>query len=69
MKLFLNLFIFLIVYSFFENKSHSLTDYKIKNICKKNVKKEKCIQTYKEKRFNLQKGNFIKIPVIPYKKR
>ena len=49
------------------NKSFSITDYQIKKICKKERRELTCIKNLREKRFNLQKGNYIEIPVIPYK--
>ena len=69
MKIFLNLFLFLFVLVIFENKSHSLTDYKIKEICKKKARKSNCIKSLQDKRTNLQKGNIIEIPVIPFKSK
>ena len=48
-------------------ESYSLTDYKIKKICKKEKKVALCIRNLQEKRFILQKGKHIEIPVIPYK--
>ena len=67
MKLFLNLTIFLVFLFTFGDESLSLTDYQIKKICKKEKRKLTCIKTLEEKRSNLQKGNFIEIPVFPYK--
>ena len=69
MKIFLNLFLFLFVLVIFENKSYSLTDYKIKEICKKKARKLNCIKSLQDKRTNLQKGNLIEIPVIPFKSK
>ena len=68
MKLALNLSIFLLATFIFVDKSLSLTDYQIKKICNKEKMKSNCIKSLKEKRFDLQKGNLIEIPVIPYKK-
>ena len=68
MKLSLNLSIFLIVFFMTEGKLYALTDYKIKKICKKEKRELTCIKNLKEKRSNLQKGNLIEIPVIPYKR-
>ena len=69
MKLALNLFLFLFVLFTFGDKSFSLTDYQIKKICKKEKMESKtCIKNLKEKRFNLQKGILIEIPVLPYKR-
>ena len=67
MKSALNLSLFLLVLFTLSDKSFSLTDYKIKKICKKEKQKLSCIKTLKEKKTNLQRGNFIEIPVFPYK--
>ena len=67
MKLLL-IFPFLFVLLTFSNKSFSLTDYQIKKICKKEKKASNCIKNLQEKKSNLQKGNLIEIPVIPFKK-
>ena len=64
--LFLNLFLFTLVT--FSDKSYSLTDYQIKKICKKEKRQLFCIKKMQEKRSNLNEGNFIEIPVIPYKR-
>ena len=68
MKLALNLSLYLIAFFILENKSFALTDYKIKKFCQKEKRELLCIKILKEKRSNLQKGNLIEIPVIPYKK-
>ena len=68
MKLPLNLALFLLALFIFSDKSFSLTDYQIKKICKKEKRELICIKNFKEKRSNLQKGNFVEIPVIPYKR-
>ena len=62
-KLFLIFFGFLIL----EQKSFSLTDYKIKKICRKEMRVSTCIKNLQKKRHDMEKGNFIEIPVIPYK--
>ena len=67
MKLALNICLTLFVLFIFGDKSFSLTDYQIKNICKNEKKKSTCIKFLVEKRSNLQKGNLIEIPVLPYK--
>ena len=67
MKLRLNLFLFLLSFFLFSNKSLSLTDYQIKRYCTKENNISSCIKDLKEKRSNLQKGKFIEIPVTPYK--
>ena len=68
MRLALNLFLFLFALVIFGDKSLSLSDFQIKRICKKEKRELACIKILKEKRFNLQKGNLIEIPVIPYKR-
>jgi len=68
MKLGLNLSLFLITLFVFGEKSFSLTDYQIKKICKKEKRSSTCIKDLREKKYNLEKGNFIEIPVIPYKR-
>ena len=68
MKFKLNLSLFLFVFFMLQGKSFSLTDYKIKKICEKEIREIICIKNLKEKRSNLNKGLLIEIPVIPYKK-
>ena len=68
MKLAFNLFLFIFVLFISEGKSFSLTNYQIKKICKNEKRKSTCIKILKEKRSNLQKGNYIEIPVLPYKR-
>ena len=67
MKLALNLSLFLVPFLTFVDGSFSLTNYQIKKICKKEKRESTCIKNLQEKRSNLQKGNHIEIPVIPYK--
>ena len=50
------------------DKSYSLSDYQIEKFCKKDKRELTCIKNLKEKKSNLQKGNLIEIPVIPYKR-
>ena len=59
MKLALSLSLFLFALFTFDDKSYSLSNYQITQICKKNLK---------EKRSTLQRGNPIEIPVLPYKR-
>ena len=68
MKFVLNLSLFLFTILFFSEKSNSISDYKIKKICIKEKNKSACIRKFKEKRSNLQEGNLIEIPVIPFKR-
>tara|TARA_A100001388_G_scaffold236263_1_gene190157 strand:+ start:1265 stop:1426 length:162 start_codon:yes stop_codon:yes gene_type:complete len=51
-----------------DDASIALTDYQIKRICKNEKRQFTCVKNKKEQRFHLQKGNLIKIPVIPYRK-
>ena len=64
LKLYLSLFI---VFTYVE-KSFSLTNYQITQICKKEKRPSTCKNNLLEKKYNLQKGNQIEIPVIPYKR-
>jgi hypothetical protein len=68
MKLSLKLSLLIFALFFISEKSLSLTDYKIKKICKKEKRESICIKSLQEKRSNLQKGDLIEIPVIPYKR-
>ena len=68
MRLALKLSFFLFALFMPGQMSFSLSDYKINQNCKKEKRQSICIKILKEKRNNLQKGNLIEIPVIPYKK-
>ena len=68
MKIVINLTLSLFTLFLMPGKSYSLTDYKIKKLCKKEKRVLSCIKNLKEKRSLLQKGEFIEIPVIPYKR-
>ena len=68
MKLALNLCLTIFVLFILGEKSFSLTDYQIKKICKNEKRESTCIKILEEKRSNLQKGNLIEIPVLPYKR-
>ena len=68
MKMVLNFSIFLLAFFSFSNESFSLSNYQIKKICKKEKKELFCIKNLKDKRYNLQNGNLIEIPVKPYKR-
>ena len=63
----LYLYLFLVILITFVEKSFSLTNYEITRICKKEKRVSTCIKNLREKKDNLEKGNLIKIPVIPYK--
>jgi len=67
MKLALNFSLFLFFLFTFGDKSLSLSDYQIKNICKKEKMVLTCIKNLKEKRSILQKGKLIEIPIVPFK--
>ena len=68
MKIALNLFLFLYVLVISGDKSFSLTDYQIKKFCKNEKKISTCIRNLRKKRFDLNNGKLIEIPVIPYKR-
>ena len=67
MKLVLNFSMFLFAIFSFNNESFSLTDFQIKRFCKKEKRVSLCIKNLQEKRYDLQKGKLIEIPVTPYK--
>ena len=68
MKLALKIFLFLFAFVIFEEKSFSINNYKIKEICSKEKIESKCIKRIRQNRIKLQNGNPIEIPVIPYKR-
>ena len=68
MKLALNLSLTLFALLIFNDKSYSLTNYQINKICKEERRVSTCKKKLQEKRYNLQKGKLIEIPVIPYKR-
>ena len=68
MKFFLNALLFLLVIFSFENSAYPLSDYQIKEICKKKSRKAACTENLRLKKINLLKGNKIEIPVIPLNK-
>ena len=68
MKFALNLFLFLFALVISVDESFSLTDYQIKRFCKKEKRASTCIKNLKEKRYDLNNGKLIEIPVIPYKR-
>tara|TARA_A100001388_G_scaffold259386_1_gene226647 strand:- start:1013 stop:1219 length:207 start_codon:yes stop_codon:yes gene_type:complete len=67
MKLALNLCLFLSALFNFSDGAFSLTNNQIKKICNKEKKVSYCIKKLREKKFDLQEGKKIEIPVIPYK--
>ena len=68
MKLIFNLSLVLFAFFSVSDKSFSLTDYQIKKYCKEEKRVLSCIKNLQEKRSNLQKGNVIEIPIVPYKR-
>ena len=67
MKLVINLSLSILALLTLGEKLYSLSNYQIKKICEKNKREISCIKKMQEKRSNLQKGNYIEIPVIPYR--
>ena len=67
LNLYLSLFSLFTLFTFVQ-KSFSLTNYQITKICKKEKRSSTCIKKLQDKRYNLQKGNLIEIPVIHHKK-
>ena len=68
MTLSFKLSLFLFVLFILGDKSLSLTDYQIRKFCKNEKRESTCIRILQEKKSDLQKGDFIEIPVIPYKR-
>ena len=68
MKLAFKLFILFTHLAIMGQESLSLTTNQIKNICKKQPRNFACIKELEDKKYNLQKGNLIEIPVIPFKR-
>ena len=66
MRLFFNIFLSLLFLFLLENSVYSLSDYEIRQLCKKQPKRISCIKNLKIKNLELLKGNRIEIPVIPY---
>ena len=68
MRLALNLFFFILTLVMLADESFSLTNYQIKNICKKEKRESICFKNLKEKKTTLEKGGKIEIQVIPYER-
>ncbi|MBO8231805.1 hypothetical protein CU311_03920 [Prochlorococcus marinus str. MU1402] len=68
MKLAINLCLFLFVLVISGDKSFSLTDYQIKRFCKNEKRHLTCIKNLRKKRFDLNNGKLIEVPVIPFKR-
>ena len=68
MKLVLYLSLFLFSLIIYEDKSYSLTNYQIKKICKNEKRQLTCIKNLRKKRFDLNNGKLIEVPVLPYKR-
>ena len=68
MKLVFKLTFFLFALITFSEESLSLTKYQIKKVCKKEIRELTCIKKLLEKKSDLQKGKYIEIKVIPYKR-
>jgi len=67
MKLLLNFSMLLLAFFSISSESLSLTDYQIKRFCAKEKRVSLCIKNLRERRSDLQKGNLIEIPVIPFR--
>ena len=68
MKLLLNFSMLLLAFFSISSESLSLTDYQIKRYCSKKKRISSCIKDLQEKRSKLQEGEYIEIPVLPYKR-
>tara|TARA_Y100000589_G_C26584441_1_gene399753 strand:- start:173 stop:376 length:204 start_codon:yes stop_codon:yes gene_type:complete len=52
----------------FSQRVIALTNIEIIELCKADKRKQECIRMQKIRRYNLERGKPIDIPVIPYKK-
>ena len=68
MKLAFNLSLFLFILFVGVEESLSLTNKQINKICKKEKRESNCLKNLREKKYNLQKGKLIEIPVVPFKR-
>tara|TARA_B100001989_G_C24393651_1_gene390527 strand:- start:100 stop:312 length:213 start_codon:yes stop_codon:yes gene_type:complete len=68
MKLTLNLLLFIVAFLTYSDKTFSLSDYQIKKICEKEKKVYTCIKNLKKKRYDLNRGSLIEIPVVNKKR-
>ena len=68
MKLVLKITFILLALFTFSEESRSLTNFQIKKICKKEIRELTCIKNLLEKKSDLEKGKYIEIKVIPYKR-
>ena len=68
MKFFFNSTFLILTLLIYVNKAFAQIDYQIRETCRKEIRKSKCIKDLQDKKLNLLKGNRIKIPVFPFKK-
>ena len=68
MKYLFNTLFYLLVLISCEISVYAISNSRIIEICKKEVRRSTCIKNLKIKKFNLLEGNRIEIPVIPFKK-
>ena len=52
----------------FSEKVKAMTNNEIIQLCKADRREQECIRKQKIRRYNLERGKPIDIPVIPYKK-
>ena len=68
MKFLINTSLLLVILIFYQNNAFPLSDYGIKDICRKEKRRSKCINDLKIKRLQLIQGKQIEIPVLPFRK-
>ena len=68
MKSFFNTLFYLLVLFSCEISAYAISDNRIIELCKKEVRISTCIKNLRIKKLNLLEGNRIEIPVIPFKK-
>ena len=66
---FLNKIIFIIFFSSFLNVNvYGLTNSEITQVCRKEKRIQECIREFKIRRYYLNRGKPIEIPIEPFKK-
>ena len=68
MRFLLNTFFIILTFLIYESKTFALSYYQIREICQNEKRKSSCIKDLRDRKYNLQKGNRIEIPVIPFRK-
>ncbi len=68
MRFFNKIVFIFIFFSFYTNYVYGLTDSEITKFCRKERRTQECIRKLKIRRYYLNRGKPIEIPVEPFKK-